>query len=146
MPIFKYSKLVRDNIARWHVENGHTPKVLHLTGDKLVEALVSKLHEEADEVGAALSRDELTEEISDVQQVLNDLCAAAGISLTDVEAVRAKKTGRKGGFQQGVYIESILIPNESDEWAQYCRRSPEKYPELTETVDVAAVKADCGTN
>lgn len=132
MPTFKYAKLVRDNIPGWHREKGHTVKGGQLTKDELRDALIEKLHEEADEVSEALSAEELVEEIGDVQQIIDDLCAVMGIAKEDVAAVIAKKTGRKGGFLNGEYIETVTIPNEDDKWAQYCRRDPVKYPEVEE--------------
>jgi predicted house-cleaning noncanonical NTP pyrophosphatase (MazG superfamily) len=131
VPIFQYAKLVRDNIADWHIKAGHTPKVTYLKGTELIQALSQKLHEEADEVAGA-SPEELAEEIADVQQILNDICAVTGIELVQVEEIRSKKEARKGGFQRGVYIDSVVIPNEEDEWVQYCRRAPEKYPEISD--------------
>ena len=130
MPTFRYAKLVRDNIPGWHRENGHTVNGRRLTGKELLEALIAKLHEEADEVSGAMSRDELIEEIGDVQQIINDILASQGIAVSELEQSIQKKTGRKGGFMQGEYIESITIPDENDKWAQYCRRAPEKYPEI----------------
>lgn len=130
MPTFRYAKLVRDNIPGWHRENGHIINGRRPTGKELLEALVAKLHEEADEVSGAMSRDELVEEIGDVQQIINDILASQNIAQSELEQSIQKKTGRKGGFLQGEYIESITIPDENDEWAQYCRRAPEKYPEI----------------
>lgn len=130
MPTFKYAKLVRDNIAKWHVESGHTPKTKKLKGEELKKALFKKLHEEADEVSVALSRDELIEEISDVQQIIDDLCAVENIQKSEVEAARKIKRERKGGFREGIYIDTVTIPDEKDKWAKYCRSQPEKYPEV----------------
>lgn len=130
MPTFSYAKLVRDNIWRWHEECGHTVKGHKLQGAKLRKSLSEKLHEEADEVGAALSREELIEEIADVRQILDDLCAEEAISEAEVAAAQTKKLTKKGGFREGRYIETVTIPSEDDEWAQYCRKSPEKYPEV----------------
>jgi predicted house-cleaning noncanonical NTP pyrophosphatase (MazG superfamily) len=130
MPTFKYAKLVRDNIPGWHRESGHTVNGRQLTGKELLEALIEKLHEETDEVSGAMSRNELIEEIGDVQQIINDILATQNIAQSELEQSIQKKTGRKGGFLRGEYIESVVIPDENDEWAQYCRRSPEKYPEI----------------
>ena len=132
MPTFKYAKLVRDNIWRWHEENGHTVTGQKLQGVELRKKLGEKLHEEADEVSAALSREEIIEEIADVRQILDDLCAEEAITESEVVAAQTKKSARKGGFREGRYIETVTIPNEDDEWAQYCRKSPEKYPEVQE--------------
>ena len=133
MPTFRYAKLVRDNIPEWHRANGHTVKGRQLTGDELRNALCWKLHEEADEVSGALSREELIEEIGDVQQILDDLCLAEGITKEALRGVIAEKAARKGGFLAGEYIDTVTIPDETDKWAQYCRQSPDKYPEVEET-------------
>lgn len=130
MPTFKYAKLVRDNIWRWHEENGHQVHGETVTGEALRAKLCEKLHEEADEVASAGSQAELIEEIADVRQILDDLCAEAGISDEAVKLAQKKKSDRKGGFRGGHYIEAVTIPDEADEWAQYCRKSPDKYPEI----------------
>lgn len=132
MPTFRYAKLVRDNIPGWHRQNGHLVNGRQLTGADLKAALIQKMHEEADEVSGALSREELIEEIGDVQQVIDDLLASQGITKEELTAAINKKTDRKGGFRNGEYIDTVTIDDEHDEWAQYCRRSPEKYPEVEE--------------
>lgn len=130
MPTFRYAKLVRDNIPGWHRESGHTVEGRRLEGEELLKALVAKLHEEADEVDSAMDRKELIEEIGDVQQIINDLLATQKISKEELDEAISKKTSRKGGFLKGEYVESVTIPDENDEWVRYCRRSPEKYPEI----------------
>ncbi len=131
MPTFQYAKLVRDNIPGWHRENGHTVNGQQLTGEALLEALVAKLHEETDEVSGAMNREELIEEIGDVWQVIDDIPTSQSITQSELESSMQKKTGRKGGFLHGEYIESVTIPDENDKWVQYCRKSPEKYPEIS---------------
>ena len=132
MPTFKYAKLVRDNIADWHLQSGHTLVSYQLTKADLLRALVGKLHEEADEVSASETRESLIEELADVQEVLLTIAEHEGITLGDIEAVRMAKANRKGGFSKGIYIESVTMPNEDDKWVQYCRQSPDKYPEISE--------------
>lgn len=130
MPTFRYDKLVRDKIGKWHVEAGHTPAITHLKGKELVAALCKKLHEEADEVDGALSQEELVEEIADVQQIIDDLCAVADIEKRVLDDIKKKKAAKKGGFKDGVYISTVAMPDENDKWAIYCRKSPDKYPEV----------------
>lgn len=133
MPRFQLKKLVRDNIWRWHEESGHTVKGKVLEGKELRDALCEKLHEEADEVNGALSKEDLAEEIADVRQILDDLCMAEGIDEQAVKIVQEKKRERKGGFLEGRYIDEIHMPDESDKWVEYCRNSPDKYPEVRES-------------
>ncbi len=133
MPTFRYEKLVRDNIPKFHEESGHTLVCQKLTGVKLVAALAEKLHEETDEVSGALTHDELIEELADVQQIIDDLCIVSRINKDDLHAMMMRKATRKGSFLQGEYIVTATMPDERDEWVAYCRRAPEKYPEITET-------------
>lgn len=131
MPTFKYDKLVRDKIAKWHEEAGHSVELKKLNDEELLRALCDKLHEEADEVGSASDTEDLIEEIADVQQILDDICAQKGISKSDIENARKAKENKKGGFKNGVYIDSVTMP-EDDEWVEYCRKDPVKYPEVSE--------------
>lgn len=131
MPTFQYKKLVRDNIRKFHEDKGHYVTGTTLSGANLRQALCDKLHEEADEVNGALSRDELIEEIADVRQILDDLSVIEAITEADLQQVKTKKLERKGGFQSGSYIETVAMP-EDDEWVEYCRKNPEKYPEIKE--------------
>lgn len=130
MPTFSYRKLVRDNIPSFHDEAGHTTDVTVLRGQALSAALVTKLHEEADEVSAALQPEEFLEELADVQQIIDDLCALHGVSEETLRGVVTKKAAKKGGFQAGYYIETVTMPRDDDEWVAYCRKSPDKYPEI----------------
>ena len=132
MPTFQYNKLVRDNIPAFHRKNGHIVTGRTISGAELLTALCQKLHEEADEVEAALSRTELLEEIGDVQQIINDLCALQNISSQELKAAMKQKSDRKGGFQKGEYIETVTIADDTDQWVAYCRKNPHKYPEVTE--------------
>lgn len=131
MPKFKYAKLVRNNIPNKHVLRGHEVVGRRLSGDDLKQALINKLHEEADEVRGAASREELVEEIGDVQQIIYDLCKTQAISWSELSQSIEVKSERKGGFSNGEYIETVSIPSEDDKWARYCRSYPEKYPEVS---------------
>ncbi len=132
MPTFKYAKLVRDKIWGFHEADGHTVIGKKLTGVELRRALCEKLHEEADEVDTALTKEQLTEELADVRQILDDLCAEEGVLEAEVKTAQAKKFAKKGGFQGGRYIEMVTIADENDKWVQYCRSSPDKYPEVVD--------------
>lgn len=122
--------MLKYNIADWHTEAGHEPTVAVLKGRELQVALCNKLHEEADEVHAAATKEELIEEIADVQQIIDDLLMYSDISVADLKAVQTAKREKKGGFSKGIYIEKVYMPNNDDKWATYCRKNPEKYPEL----------------
>ena len=136
MPTFKFAKLVRNNIWKWHEEAGHTVDGQLLRGEDLKQALAKKLHEGSDEVAAANTREELIEEIADVQQIIKDLCTLEGIAINEIEQIRKKKATKKGGFLGGMYIDTVTMPNEDDTWVDYCRKDSLKYPELEANGDV----------
>jgi predicted house-cleaning noncanonical NTP pyrophosphatase (MazG superfamily) len=132
MPKFYYKKLVRNNIPGFHHESGHTVEGKMLENNELKLALISKLHEEADEIPVQDTADTaVIEEIADVQQVLDNLKQLYGIGDAALQEVMTKKRERKGDFLEGHYIETVYMPSD-DKWVEYCRRSPEKYPELEE--------------
>lgn len=132
MPTFVFTKLIRDKILALHIEAGHEIKYKKLTGEALKAKLRNKLHEEADEIPIReVADDEIVEEISDVQQVLDDLKREYGISDEQVRRVQESKFVRKGGFSDGVYVESVTA-DENDEWTAYYRAAPDKYPEVIE--------------
>lgn len=115
-----------------HIDAGHTVSYEKLQGDALKAKLLAKIHEEVDEVPVrARADDEIIEELSDVQQALDDLKAQYGISDEQVRDVQHAKFKKKGGFSDGVFIETVTLP-ERDEWTAYYRASPEKYPEIPE--------------
>lgn len=132
MATFLFNKLIRDKILQMHIDVGHTITYENLKGEALKTKLRDKLHEETDEIPIRDKKDDdVIEEISDVQQVLDDLKAQYGISDEQVREVQAAKFNKKGGFADGVFIESVTLP-ERDEWVKYYRKSPEKYPEVRE--------------
>lgn len=130
MPTFLFNKLIRDKILALHIGEGHDIKYAHLNGDDLKAKLQQKLHEEADEIPVrAAVDDEIIEEIADVQQVLDDLKREYGVTDEQIAATQQAKFAKKGGFKDGIFIESVTL-DEADKWVKYYRESPEKYPEV----------------
>ncbi len=131
MPKFVFDKLIRDKILQLHIDAGHTVDYKELSGVELKDKLRAKLHEESDEIPIReMGDDEIIEEIADVQQVLDDLKRTYDITDDQVQSAQQAKYNKKGGFANGIFIESVTLP-ESDEWVAYYRKSPEKYPEVT---------------
>lgn len=130
MPTFLFNKLIRDKILAKHKEAGHDIKYVHLDSESLKAKLRQKIHEEADEIPIRVEADsEVIEEISDVQQVLDDLKQQYGITDEQIREAQQAKFDKKGGFADGVFVESVTL-SEDDEWTAYYRKSPEKYPEV----------------
>lgn len=82
---FKFSKLVRYKIVETQIASGAKPTYHMLNRDEHANALVEKIIEEAREIIGAVAGD-VTGEIADVQQALDDLIDVVGTSREQVAA------------------------------------------------------------
>lgn len=111
-----YNKLVRDkmiDIYKHDVGNKITASgysVRYMEKDETLEKLKDKLLEEAQEVFEAYGEEDKThlkEELADVIEVIDAILYHNSISLAEVLALRDAKKEKKGGFETGLYLESI---------------------------------------
>lgn len=127
--IFKFDKLIRDKI----LEMMHsTDCIVHnkkLEGAELIAALKNKLLEEAHEVAASKSVEELKEELADLMEVVSAILPAHKLDPTEIEKIRKAKNLQKGGFMQEIYVSSIKIDESNPEINRYLTQST-KYPNI----------------
>ncbi len=111
-----YNKLVRDkmiDIYKHDVENkisASSYSVRYMEKEETLERLKDKLLEEAQEVFEAYNNEDkshLKEEIADVIEVIDAILYHNNITLEEVLAIRDAKKENKGGFEKGLYLESI---------------------------------------
>ena len=127
---FLCNKLGRDKGLEGFKSEGVIPRYKILTGNEWCKALQRKLIEEAVEVDEAQNTKEVIEELADVLEVVHGLCKAYGISAQELERMRQKKYQERGGFEKGLYIESVEM-EESNPKVKHFRASPDKYPEIS---------------
>jgi predicted house-cleaning noncanonical NTP pyrophosphatase (MazG superfamily) len=99
-----FDKLVRDLIPERIASKGERVLAYAADGDRLAHLLRRKLVEEAYEAAAATSTDGRVEELGDVLDVVDALCALSGTSLDDVKEWAEAKRRERGGFSQGVVL------------------------------------------
>ena len=111
-----YNKLVRDNMLSVYEADVAAKRtatdfsVRHLTPTDTLALLKDKLLEETQEVFEAYEPGQeahLKEELADVIEVIDAILYHKGISLGEVLEIRDAKKARKGGFETGLYLESI---------------------------------------
>ena len=111
-----YNKLVRDkmiDIYKYDVENKVSASgysVRYMKKPETLEKLKDKLLEESQEVFEAYTKEDKTdlkEELADVIEVIDAILYHNNISLAEVLAIRDAKKEKKGGFEKGLYLESI---------------------------------------
>lgn len=98
-----YNKLVRDKIPEIIEADGKECKTRILSNEEYIAALEEKLNEEV----AEYQTDKNLEEMADVLEVLQAICMARGYSLAELEAVRAKKVEKRGGFEEKILLEYV---------------------------------------
>lgn len=96
-----YNKLVRDKIPEIIAAEGRTAK-LHVADEaEYRQKLKDKLREECDELIAGMD----TGEVADVLEVLDALCDLNGWTMEEVQAVKAQKKEKRGGFSKRIILE-----------------------------------------
>ncbi len=130
MPTFRLNKLVRDKLPDVYDELGQQVRARRLIGRELLVALRSKLIEETAETPVdGEDRQAIVEELGDAAQARKDLQVVLGISDEEIEAARQRKFERKGGFSEGIFVETIML-DDDDKWVEYYRSEPDKYEEI----------------
>lgn len=94
-----YHKLIRDRIPEIIEAAGKNCETIVLTEEEYLEALRSKLVEEAKEAQHALPSD-LIKELADLQEVMDTLMAVYSITPEQVNVVQEKRRIERGGFEQ----------------------------------------------
>jgi predicted house-cleaning noncanonical NTP pyrophosphatase (MazG superfamily) len=111
-----YNKLVRDkmvDIYKHDVEkkisaSGYS--IRYMEKEETLERLKDKLLEEAQEVFEAYGEEDKTklkEELADVIEVIDAILYHNSLSLEEVLSIRDAKKEKKGGFEMGLFLESI---------------------------------------
>jgi predicted house-cleaning noncanonical NTP pyrophosphatase (MazG superfamily) len=126
---FLQNKLWRDKAPNLMRATGSIVRVIHLDDAQYEEKLKIKLQEEVEEVCVAKDKKELIEELADVFEVVDALCALHKISLEEVHAVQQEKRDKRGGFYERAFV-TIAEHAAGSHGEQYCRVQPEKYPEI----------------
>lgn len=84
--------------------------VRYLSREETLEELKTKLLEESQEVFEAYNnpdKSHLKEEIADVIEVIDAILYHNDISLDEVLKIRDNKKAKRGGFEKGLYLETI---------------------------------------
>lgn len=98
--IKKYNKLVRDRIPEIIESSGEQCKTKTLSGEEYLTMLDIKLNEEI----AEYQQDKNIEELADVLEVIRAITAARGYTWEELETIRAKKEGARGGFSKKIFL------------------------------------------
>lgn len=100
-----YNKLVRDNIPKLLAEEaGLEVTFKAIKGEELQNALREKLMEEAKELVAAKTKEDMVEEMADLYEVLMAMHEFFEIPYPSAMTARRDKSIDKGSFACGYYL------------------------------------------
>ena len=94
-----YNKLIRDRIPEIIMAAGKQYEAVVMTDDEYIQALRSKLVEEAQEAKEA-DLDDLINELADLQEVITALMSAYSISQEQVSEAQDARRNERGGFEK----------------------------------------------
>ena len=95
-----HNKLVRDLIPDIIEASGNECKTTILSNEEYLKMLDAKLDEEL----AEYNKDKNIEELADLLEVIRAVTIARGYTLDELEAVRAKKAEKRGGFEKKILL------------------------------------------
>ncbi len=96
-------KLVRDKIPKIITQGGKTPITHTADNEEYWEKLKEKLLEETNE----FIEEENNEELADIIEVINAICAHKSISISQIEKLRKQKSEERGGFKDKIILDRI---------------------------------------
>jgi predicted house-cleaning noncanonical NTP pyrophosphatase (MazG superfamily) len=99
----EYNKLIRDRIPEIIEKDGKTCKTRVLSEKDYKSALNSKLLEEMKEYQEGFD----LRELADLQEVINAIVLANGLSLKEFDEIREAKAKANGGFSKRLFLESV---------------------------------------
>ena len=124
---FRVQKLIRDRLPAIMRAQGLQVFDRRLNAAEFIAALKDKLVEEAQEVGAATSQDDLIDELADVMEVIAALADASGVTAGEIEARRQAKRAERGGFDERVFNAAVEA-RDGLPAAEYYLARPMQYP------------------
>lgn len=100
MRVKRYNKLVRDRIPEIIKASGKNCETEILSDEEYLKMIDAKLDEEL----AEYHKDQNIEELADLLEVIRAAAIAHGYTLEELEAVRADKFEKRGGFRKKILL------------------------------------------
>ena len=105
--MISYNKLIRDNIPKIIQKGDNSCIVEVLDEPRFMVELKKKLLEESKELSKASNRDEVINELADIQEVMDAIKLIYEISSDDVTRRQLEKAETNGKFEKRLYLVSV---------------------------------------
>lgn len=101
----RYDKLVRDRIPEIIEADGLRVETRRLEEEEIISHLKAKAVEESIELKAAETLEDIKKEMADLMEVVTALGEKMQISMEEIEQIRLERKAKRGGFDQGIFLE-----------------------------------------
>ena len=105
MPI--YNKLVRDLIPSIIESDGKMFVTYMLDDSQFITEVNKKMYEELAEYEGAITSDDAVEELADLLELIHAAAKFHGVTVGELEALRAEKAAKRGGFEERIYLVEV---------------------------------------
>ena len=102
-----YNKLVRDRIPDIIKASDKKCVTAVLAESEYLTHLETKLSEERDEYLASKDIHSQIEELADILEVIYAIAEAKGVTIEELEAIRAKKAEERGAFKERILLKWV---------------------------------------
>jgi predicted house-cleaning noncanonical NTP pyrophosphatase (MazG superfamily) len=102
--VIRYNKLIRDRIPEIIKEAGWSPTIRILKKSEFLSAIKKKISEEAGELIRAKDKKGITDEIIDIQELLDVLASELKLTKTEFRKLQSAKRKKRGGFKKRLFL------------------------------------------
>ncbi len=126
---FKINKLIRDKIPEIIASNSVKIVSRVMDRDEYVQKLNDKLIEEAIEVADSKTKEEITEELADLLEVMLSIAKIHEIDFVEIQKTSEEKRIKNGGFECRVYADFVEMGHDNPK-VPYYKNNKDKYPKI----------------
>jgi len=102
--IKKYNKLIRDRILEIIEAAGEKPYWRVLGKKEYTKEIKKKILEEAKELTGAKKKEEIINEIVDIQELIDALSSELGLTKSEIQKQQKIKNKKRGGFKKKLFL------------------------------------------
>jgi predicted house-cleaning noncanonical NTP pyrophosphatase (MazG superfamily) len=114
---FEMKKLVRDKIPQIINKQGGNAEEIVLNNKDFLRELKNKFYEELEEFDPE-DKENAKNELSDLQEIIDNFLKALNISKNDLEKFQKEKNEKAGSFSKKIFVSTVSIPEKSS-WIEY---------------------------
>jgi len=102
--IKRYNKLIRDRISEIIKAAGEKPYWRVLGRKEYTKELKKKILEEAKELIKVKNKEEIINEIIDIQELIDILVSELGLTKSEIQKQQKIKNKKRGGFKKKLFL------------------------------------------